>query len=153
FVSDDEAYVRARVEQPLKNYLRTATDLVKKYASAFPAFRTGKRAEVSDLDDLFRALSAEDLDALLTHAFQRYYETSGLFATPDRCLALVERLRELGVDEVACLIDFGCPSDTVLANLPWLNEVRKLASRKPAPPPPSASVQEDYTIPALMERH
>jgi natural product biosynthesis luciferase-like monooxygenase protein len=153
FVSDDEVYVRAQVEQPLKNYLRTATDLLKKYASAFPAFRNGERAGVNDTDGIFRALSAEDMDTLLDHAFHRYYETSGLFGTPESCLAMVKRLQDLGVDEVACLIDFGCPSDTVLANLPWLNELRKLALRRPARPSRTVSVQEDHTIPALMERH
>jgi natural product biosynthesis luciferase-like monooxygenase protein len=153
FVAGDREYVRAQVEQPLKNYLRTATDLVKKCASSFPAFRKGKAVEATDIDAVFQALSDEDLNALLNHAFHRYYETGGLFGTPGSCLAMVQRLRELGVDEIACLIDFGCPSETVLANLPWLNELRRLAMREPGAPAADSSVPEDYSIPALMEHH
>jgi natural product biosynthesis luciferase-like monooxygenase protein len=148
FVAEDEAYVRATVEAPLKNYLRTATDLVKGYASSFPAFRAGKHSGAEDIDKAFRSLSEDDFDAMLTHAFHRYYETSGLFGTPEGCLAMIHRLQALGIDEVACLIDFGCPSDTVLANLPWLNELRLLAASPGKPPR-----REDETIPALLEKH
>jgi len=148
FVSDDDAYVRSQVEQPLKSYLRSATDLVKKFASSFPAFRHAKRGEKRDIDDAFRALSDEDLDALLTHAFDRYYKTAGLFGTPEGCLEMVNSLKAVGVDEIACLIDFGCEPDAVLGNLPWLDRLRQLAM-------PSATAQpsEAYSIPALMERH
>jgi natural product biosynthesis luciferase-like monooxygenase protein len=153
FVSGDQAYVRAQVEQPLKNYLRTATDLVKKCASSFPAFRKGRAGEATDIDEVFQGLAGEDMDALLTYAFHRYYETSGLFGTPRSCLAMVQRLRALGVDEIACLIDFGCPSETVLANLPWLTELRRLAMHGPGAPAANSSVTEPDSIPALLERH
>ena len=43
-----------------------------------------------------------ELDALLEHAFERYYLTSGLFGTPDACVAMVDRLKETDVDDVAC---------------------------------------------------
>ena len=56
--------MRAQVEQPLKNYLRTATDLVKKDASAFPAFRKGKRAGASDTDGKMVEAIGRKRDAL-----------------------------------------------------------------------------------------
>ena len=65
-------------------------------------------------------LSPEESDALLEHAFERYFETSGLFGTPDDCLALVDQLKGIGVDEIACLIDFGStpiPSCRTLTHL------------------------------------
>jgi hypothetical protein len=46
----------------------------------------------------------------------------------DACLAMTDRLRAMGVDEVACLIDFGVDPDTVLAALPRLDELRELAN-------------------------
>jgi natural product biosynthesis luciferase-like monooxygenase protein len=146
FVTDDEAHTRRLVERPLKEYLRTATELVKKYASTFPAFRGATHTR--DLDESFRALSPDDMEALLTHAFHRYYETSGLFGTPRGCLAMVDRLKDIGVDEIACLIDFGCPPDAVLANLRHLNELRKLAM-----PAAATSARGDQSIAALMKRH
>ena len=62
----------------------------------------------------------------MEHAFERYFETSGLFGTPDICLEQVRSsCKAIGVDEIACLIDFGVATDTVLASLPYLNEVRE----------------------------
>ena len=57
--------------------------------------------------------------------FERYFETSGLFGTPQSCRPMIRRLREVGVDEVACLVDFGVDQDRVLAHLTHLNELRK----------------------------
>ena len=41
----------------------------------------------------------------------------GLIRPPGRCLAQARHLAELGVDEVACLIDFGAEYEYVMASL------------------------------------
>ena len=41
----------------------------------------------------------------------------GLIGTPTRCLAQAKVLAELGVDEVACLIDFGADYEHVMVSL------------------------------------
>jgi len=68
-------------------------------------------------------LSAEDLDQLLDHAFERYYQSAGLFGTPDSAQDIVAKVTEIGADEIGCLIDFGIDTETVLENLP---NIRKL---------------------------
>lgn len=145
FVGPHAEEVREAVKAPMIAYLRTATALVKQYAWAFPAFkRRPGMAEAEGQADL-EALSDADMDMLLEFAFDRYYETSGLFGTPDTCLAMVDRVRAAGADEIACLIDFGVATDRVLAHLPWLDTLRGLAQRQqqePAEP-----------LPALMARH
>lgn len=127
FVGDDEAAVRETVRAPLKQYLGTSFSLLKEYAWAFPAFqRPGDATDaVSLADEDFKNLSAEDLDAVLEFAFLRYYETSGLFGPAERCRSVVDRLKGIGVNEIACLIDFGVDSDAVLASLPYLDEIRR----------------------------
>jgi alkanesulfonate monooxygenase SsuD/methylene tetrahydromethanopterin reductase-like flavin-dependent oxidoreductase (luciferase family) len=65
--------------------------------------------------------------------------SSGLFGTPERCLAQLARLRAIDVDEIACLIDFGVPADEVLASLPLLDQVRASARRNCARPRPPAT--------------
>ncbi|NWK95845.1 hypothetical protein DM806_09175 [Sphingobium lactosutens] len=145
FVGPDAEAIRAIVREPLIAYLRTATSLVKQYAWSFPAFkrRPGMADTVSNVD--FDSLSPEETEMLLEHAFERYFESSGLFGTPKQCLAMVDRLRTIGVDEIANLIDFGVDSETVLAHLPYLDELRRLTvevEEKPA-----------ESIAMLMERH
>ena len=120
FVGLDESSVKETVREPMKNYLRSAVNLVKEAAWSFPTFKhvTTNAAGNFSMDHL----SAEDLDAVLDYSFERYYQTSGLFGTPESCLRIVEELKQIGVDEIACLIDFGIDSDLVLAHLHYLNQ-------------------------------
>jgi hypothetical protein len=129
FVGDDDDEVRETVRGPMKEYLRSSIDLIKQAAWSFPTFvqrgaQDGK-TPVEIMDS--HPLSEEEMDALLEHAFSRYYGTSALFGTPQRCLALVEKLKEAGVDEIACLIDFGVDADAVLAHLPSLKQLMDAA--------------------------
>ena len=146
FAGPDAEKVRETVREPMIAYLRTATSLVKQYAWAFPAFK--RRPGMNELagQDALEALSPADMETLLSFAFDRYYETSGLFGTPESCMAMVEQVRAAGVDEIACLIDFGVAADTVLAHLPYLNEVRLKASA-------GQRARSEEPLPALMERH
>jgi alkanesulfonate monooxygenase SsuD/methylene tetrahydromethanopterin reductase-like flavin-dependent oxidoreductase (luciferase family) len=74
------------------------------------------------------ALTAQDVDDALAFSFERYYQTSSLLGTVDDCLDRLDRMRAIGVDEIACLIDFGVPTDEVLAALPRLAELFELAN-------------------------
>jgi len=109
FIGTDDDQVKRTVRQPLIEYLRSSVSLIKQYASAFPAFK--KRDGEADLG--LSNLSGEEMDALLEYSFERYYETSGLFGTPQGVLAFVDTLKAIGVDDIACLIDFGVDTETV----------------------------------------
>ena len=67
------------------------------------------------VDLTLTGFEAEELDALLEHAFERYYSDSGLFGSRQTARATVERVRDSDVDEIACLIDFGMPSERVIS--------------------------------------
>ena len=83
-------------------------------------------------------LTSEEVDFLVTRAFERYFETSGLFGTVETSLRMTERLHAVGVDEVACLIDFGVDFEPVMASLERLDELRRRVTAAPAPPAPPA---------------
>ena len=120
FVGQDEEQVRRVARAPMKGYLKSAVDLVKRAAWTFPTIVNRADSAGITPQEMFEKeeLSPEDLDQLLDHAFERYYQTSGLFGTPDSAKDIVRRVTEIGVDEVACLIDFGIDTDLVLENLP-----------------------------------
>src|SRR5258708_3236945 len=63
------------------------------------------------------------MDAVVDHAFERYFATSGLFGTVARCRDTVSRLTAIGVDEIARLIDFGVPAGQVLDSFPRLEQL------------------------------
>ena len=122
FVGEDADGVRETVRAPMKAYLKSSVDLIRQAAWTFPTFVKRAAADGRSPAEIMdrQALSGEEMDALVEHAFARYYETSGLFGTPDSCLRKVEALQGIGVDEIACLIDFGLAADTVLRHLPNL---------------------------------
>lgn len=145
FVAPDPAFVRDTIRSPFTHYLKTSVDLIKTSPWSFPAFaRRGNAAADKPLS--LTDLTPEELDALLTHAFDRYSETSGLFGTPEQCIAFARKLQNIGVDEIACLIDFGVSSEVVLQHLPYLKQVQDAIQ---APQTPA----EDESLPALMERY
>lgn len=123
-VGDNSEHVKNMARGPMKNYLKSAIFLVKQAAWNFPTFKELSASTGQTIDEYFETITDEDLDTLLEFAFERYYETSGLFGTPEDCLPMVDKLKLIGVDEIACLIDYGIPTATVLNSLPYLNELR-----------------------------
>ena len=110
-VGADLETVRQQVRAPFIAYLKNSVNL----------WRQGS----TDLN----TLSPTEQAALLEYAFERYFQQSALFGTPRSCLPMVQKLAAVGVNEIACLIDFGIDADTVLANLPALNDLRLLTNR------------------------
>ncbi|HEX8651127.1 MAG TPA: LLM class flavin-dependent oxidoreductase [Pyrinomonadaceae bacterium] len=107
FIGDDNASVKGQVKEPLCHYLRS-------YVKQF-----------KNLNPDVGSLTQEDMDTLVAVAFENYFETGALLGTPNKCAPLIERLIGIGVDEVACLIDFGVETDRVLESLHRLNELRE----------------------------
>ncbi|KFA88774.1 peptide synthetase [Archangium violaceum Cb vi76] len=134
FVGQELDRVRATVEGPFRRYLSSSADLMRGLGRTFglePA-----------------SVQPEDLEALSQRAFDRYFEEAGLFGTPRTCREQVARIEALGVDEVACLIDFGVDSDTVLASLPALDSLRQRSERDFR-----LQGQHGLTVPAQIRRH
>jgi natural product biosynthesis luciferase-like monooxygenase protein len=143
--------VRERVREPMKAYLRSSVNLIKGFAWAFPAFKrpAGTDANPNDID--IGGLAEDELDAVLDFAFERYFETSGLFGTPESCRAIIARLAAIGVDDVACLIDFGVPTSEVLSGLRYLERLRVLT--RPQPAAAGSADDEAFSLPAQIKRH
>ena len=95
-------------------------------------------------------LAKPDLDAVLDFAAERYYETSGLFGTPDQVLPIVDKLHRIGVDEIACLVDFGVATETVLDNLPHLARVLDLVAQQATTSTDGAEKADDLSIAELV---
>ena len=144
FVGDDDDVVRETVRRPMIEYLGSSVGLVRNFASSWTAYK--KRADgTTNVDIDIDGLSDEEMQGLLEYSFERYFETSALFGDEDRCLAMVDTLKGLGVDEIACLIDFGVAPDTVLEHLTHLDRLREHAQ------PQVATASE--SVGELIRRH
>ena len=107
FVGENLDDVRRTVRLPFIDYLRSSMDL----------WWRGR----GRLDDL----RPQQREELLDRAFERYFRTSALFGTRKTCAAFVADLSKAGVDEIACLIDFGVDIDTTIDGLCELDVLRR----------------------------
>lgn len=64
----------------------------------------------------------EDVELIAVQAFERLHARGALIGTPAEMRRRAERLFNLGVNEIACLVDFGVPADAVRVSLELLNE-------------------------------
>ena len=112
FVGVDLETVKATVKEPLIRYLADSADLLKGLSQAmYPGCE-------------MKNLTAEETRGLVEFSFNRYFEVCGLLGTPETCRRILSKLSALGIDEVACLIDFGVEVEATLKGLELLNDVR-----------------------------
>ncbi|HJX26874.1 MAG TPA: MupA/Atu3671 family FMN-dependent luciferase-like monooxygenase, partial [Thermoanaerobaculia bacterium] len=133
WVGEDDASAREAVRGPLTEYLRSFLGLFEGLA------RHLGLGDASHLSD-------EDRDLLFARAFDRYFETRGLFGSPESCQRMIERARAAGADEIGCLIDFGVPFDAAMESL------RRLADLREAMAAQAVESEEDFSIPAQIAR-
>jgi alkanesulfonate monooxygenase SsuD/methylene tetrahydromethanopterin reductase-like flavin-dependent oxidoreductase (luciferase family) len=107
FVAASDALAREAVREPFKRYLESSVDLWKVGEARLDAMSPRKRAD------------------LLEFAFERYYRKTALMGSPETCAKMVSAVSGAGVDEIACLIDFGVDPDRTLASLEHLDCLRR----------------------------
>jgi natural product biosynthesis luciferase-like monooxygenase protein/amino acid adenylation domain-containing protein len=136
FIGEDEQAVLAEVKEPMKNYLKDSIGLLKPFADA--------------LGHNLQQASPQDMDAILEHAFARYYKTSGLFGTVQHCQLFVDQLKGIGVNEIACLIDFGIETTTVMNSLHHLQQLRQVVQPSSIAKGAANLIE---SIPELIKQH
>ncbi|MFI9242735.1 MupA/Atu3671 family FMN-dependent luciferase-like monooxygenase [Streptomyces sp. NPDC053086] len=110
YVGADDAEVRRLAATPLKAYLAS-------YLRQTAANRTADAGTA--------ALTEEKTAMLAEFAFERYLSWGSLLGSPGHCAKMLADLAELGVDEVACFVDFGLGLDDVLTSLNRLAELKE----------------------------
>ncbi len=146
YLDDTREQARAIAREPMKDYLRAAAGLIKQYAWAFPAFKRPKGV-TNAFEMQLDILSEDELEAILEFAFERYFEDSGLFGTVQDAVARVEQLKRIGVDEIACLIDYGIEPAVVMEGLKPLAEVLRRSNA------PTELAADDFSLAAQIIRH
>lgn len=137
FVGPDDEAARQVAHGPMVQYFRSHTELRKSVSQELAG------------DIANKAIGEVDTEQLIEAAVRRYFGTSSLIGGPQTCVELVHKLEKIGVDEFACLIDFGISADTVLDNLANLATVMK---RSRAGSPPGATEMHGH-LAALLPDH
>jgi natural product biosynthesis luciferase-like monooxygenase protein len=107
FLADDIADARSAAQDAFCDYLENFADVVS----------------LMDPTAERESLSPDDLRVLSIRGFERYFARDSLMGTPETATAFLKRLAAVGVDEVACLVDFGIEPSAVLSSLKLLAEL------------------------------
>ncbi|QJB38102.1 LLM class flavin-dependent oxidoreductase [Chitinophaga oryzae] len=111
YLGTDEEAVLAAAEAPFISYLKSSIGL-----SRIMLEESGLKEE--DINEELK-------EKILRNSYRRYAGGSALIGTRAGCRQLVSRLRHIGVNEVACLVDFGIAEDKVLQGLEELDLLRQ----------------------------
>jgi natural product biosynthesis luciferase-like monooxygenase protein len=111
FLGEDDEVVKERVREPLTRYLRS---FLEEKEDLLPGgVRSGG------------GIDEGDKNAMARGAFERYFRDQALLGTQQKCFGLVEKLLDLGVGEIACLVDFGLHADAVMEGLEHLARLQR----------------------------
>lgn len=116
FMGDDLEEVKDNVRHPFGEYLKTHYGLLDSLAKSM-----GVNVSLDDFSD-------DDLDSLLEFGVDGFMQGRSLIGTPESCQPVVDTLRDIGVDEIACLIDFVQDYDLVMGSLPFINQLKNLCT-------------------------
>ncbi|GCB43184.1 MupA/Atu3671 family FMN-dependent luciferase-like monooxygenase [Streptomyces sp. NL15-2K] len=112
YVGVDAYEAVERVRTPMTEYL---SSFVTQHATSGQSESQDKSRTLQNLD--------ADRDEFLEMVFQRYVSSSSLIGDVKQARQTLEGFRDMGVDEVACLVDFGLSKDEVLASLTRLSSL------------------------------
>lgn len=115
FLADDWEQARQHAYQPYCDYLKKNLKLLEKLAQS-------RKVPIA-LD----RLSPTQLDEAVQWAFDKFLRQRSFIGTPEDCVSLATRLADVGVQEIACLLDFGPESNAILGSLPQLRRLKELA--------------------------
>lgn len=103
YIGDDIRQVEQLVEGPFIEYLKSAVGL-----SSILYREAGLKEE---------EIPPEDRETMLRYSFKRYYRNASLIGTLESCREMVRKLQAIGVNDIACLVDFGIAGDKVMEGL------------------------------------
>lgn len=99
FAGESEDAVKAIVKEPFTEYLASSVQLWSQMSK-----------KLDELDEYKRK-------KLLDYAFEKYFQSAALFGSVEQCIRKANDFKSIGVNEIACLIDFGPSLGSVLKSM------------------------------------
>lgn len=108
--------------------MSSVLDIAKSAYGEYLFVNLGLQKDQVEGQNLEFNLTEEDRHLIVSNATERLFKTRGLIGTPATSLDKLNALRSIGVNEIACLIDFGIDFDSVMMSLYHLNKLKKLCN-------------------------
>jgi len=95
-------------EQAFKDYLESSIKLMEPMAKAQGLDINTQRKEIIEI------------------AYQKFSKENTLIGSPKSCQKMLQKIQSIGVNEVACLVDFGVKHEKVIAGLQKISDTKTL---------------------------
>lgn len=112
FILDDSEEAVNIARDPFCEYLKVTINLFKSLAKA------------QGIDFNYDELSEDDINYYLNIVFMKYIKTSALIGNVNTCIPILDKLKSIGVDEIAFFVDFGIDHKSVTRSLPYIKELK-----------------------------
>ena len=109
-VHKDLSFVEGTVKEPFKEYIKSSLNAHVKAA-------VDAKAEGS------ADIGEAEKEKMLDYAYQRYFKTGAIFGTVEDGKQMVDKAIRIGVNDIACLVDFGVDYSIVKESLPYLKRL------------------------------
>ena len=103
FVHPDSEWVQRIVSSPFKAYIRS---------SLLPHMKAANRN-----------LNEEEIEKMVDYSYARYFQTGGIFGSLEACQQQINLAKNVGVNEIAFLQDFGIDYTAVKDSLEYLKKL------------------------------
>ena len=111
-IMEDAEQAIETAREPFCHYLNSSVALFQKMVAQ------------EGLEANFDSLGDEDRMFLLNAAYQRYIKGNALIGNVDQCAEIVENLRDIGVTEIACFVDFGVSTEVMEASFAHITRLK-----------------------------
>jgi natural product biosynthesis luciferase-like monooxygenase protein len=119
FVAENDEQIKRIARPAMADYIRVHIDMQKVHSQA-----AGESKGFAKVDDRVSEIM------IRTQVNNDLHSPLSFIGTLDHCARQAERLAQNGVDEIACLIDFGIGMDEVMASLDRLSRLQPSLARK-----------------------
>ena len=109
-------YVDESLERAVDRVRPALTEYLKSFVSQHQTANNSTDDKVKTLNSL-----GNDSDDFVDMVFARYIKTSSLIGDPEHAKTVLSNFKSMGVDEIACLVDFGLKKEDVLNSLRLLS--------------------------------
>jgi natural product biosynthesis luciferase-like monooxygenase protein len=109
-VHESRYLVHNAVELPFKAYIKSSLD-------------AHVQADLDERGVTNESVSAKEKAKILDYAYQRYVKTAAIFGTVDDARKVVDEAIAIGVNDIACLVDFGVDYSLVKESLSYLGHL------------------------------
>lgn len=93
----------------------------------FDYIKSGLKGHIQSLP---KAPSEAEINRIVEHSFHYQRKNSALFGDVSHCQAVVSKLQKVGVNEIACLVDFGISEAEMYETLPFIKELKNRVNNR-----------------------